>query len=56
MRLFYYQSILDQIGKDYFSSNDQSYIEDFLANNFTDKFEVKSNYDPVDVTFFASKT
>ena len=35
---------------------DQSYIEDFLANHFTDKFEVKSNYDPVDVTFFASKT
>lgn len=35
---------------------DQSYVEDFIANNFTDKFEVKSNYDPVDVTFFASKT
>lgn len=35
---------------------DQSYIEDFLARNFTDKFEVKSNYDLVDVTFFASKT
>ncbi len=35
---------------------DQSYVEDFLAKNFTDKFEVKSNYDPVDVTFFASKT
>ncbi len=35
---------------------DQSYIEDFLTKNFTDKFEVRSNYDPIDVTFFASKT
>lgn len=35
---------------------DQSYIEDFLATNFTDKFEVRSNYDPIDVTFFVSKT
>lgn len=35
---------------------DQSYIEDFLASSFTDKFEVRSDYDPIDVSFFVTKT
>lgn len=33
MRLFYYQSILDEIGNTYFSSDQQSFIEEHLATS-----------------------
>lgn len=32
MRLFYYQSIMDQIGSSYFSAEEESYVEETLTN------------------------